>query len=302
VPGAASRPEQPLIPTVRAVPLDDPTAEAAVRGVRGRADHQAARLVPPIAPREAELAGSWRELEQGRLVAADLAARSGEPGRGQGGFADMWWGAHARSRIAKLLASATEVSAMSASTTGQLDRVVAPRWSHSGCGVRYRVVIADTVPSDPKDAGHLRGLVHDGAEVRTAERVPLSVLVVDGTVAVLPVGAAAAGRPTGVAVLRLSSAVRAVVELFGRMWIEATPLGQPPDPDGAGPGLRERELLALLAAGSTDESAAYRLGVSVRTVRRMVSDLMGRLGARSRFEAGARAAERGWVDPPMARH
>src|SRR5690606_39837840 len=58
---------------------------------------------------------------------------------------------------------------------------------------------------------------------------------------------------------------------------------------------RERELLTLLSAGNTDESAAAQLGVSVRTVRRMVADIMDRLGARSRFQAGVKAADRGWL-------
>jgi DNA-binding CsgD family transcriptional regulator len=259
-------------------------------------------LAALIARREAELTSSWRELEQGRLAAADLATHADELCRDhQGGVADMWWGGHARSRIAELLASArNEVIAMSGSAAGQLERAVAPRWA-APASIRYRVVLADTVPSDPLFAGHLRGLARDGAEVRTVGRVPLSVLAVDSAIAVLPVGTAATGRPAGVAVLRLPSAVTAVLELFGRVWVEATPVGEPPDPDRAGPGPRERELLALLMAGSTDESAAYRLGVSVRTVRRMVSVLMERLDARSRFQAGARAAERGWLDPPTAR-
>nr|WP_240522031.1 helix-turn-helix transcriptional regulator [Amycolatopsis vastitatis] len=58
---------------------------------------------------------------------------------------------------------------------------------------------------------------------------------------------------------------------------------------------RERQLLTLLTAGYTDESAAVRLGVSVRTVRRMVAGIMDRLGARSRFQAGVKAADRGWL-------
>jgi DNA-binding NarL/FixJ family response regulator len=58
---------------------------------------------------------------------------------------------------------------------------------------------------------------------------------------------------------------------------------------------RERQLLTLLTAGYTDESAAVRLGISVRTVRRLVSGIMNRLGARSRFQAGVKAADRGWL-------
>jgi DNA-binding CsgD family transcriptional regulator len=58
---------------------------------------------------------------------------------------------------------------------------------------------------------------------------------------------------------------------------------------------RERVLLALLSSGSTDQEVAAELGLSVRTVRRMVSDLMHQLGARSRFAAGVHAIDRGWL-------
>ena len=57
----------------------------------------------------------------------------------------------------------------------------------------------------------------------------------------------------------------------------------------------EDTLLRLLAEGKTDTAVAARLGVSPRTVRRHAAGLMGRLGATSRFEAGARAAQRGWI-------
>jgi adenosylmethionine-8-amino-7-oxononanoate aminotransferase len=51
----------------------------------------------------------------------------------------------------------------------------------------------------------------------------------------------------------------------------------------------------LLDTGLTDEAAARQLGVSVRTVRRQMAALMGKLGASSRFQAGHKAAERGWL-------
>jgi len=79
-------------------------------------------------------------------------------------------------------------------------------------------------------------------------------------------------------------------ELFERLW---RPSGPPCT--GTGPTQRELDLLTLLMNGYTDESAAARLGISERTVRRMVSDLMHRLSARSRFQAGAKAADRGWL-------
>ncbi|MET8624763.1 helix-turn-helix transcriptional regulator, partial [Kitasatospora sp. NPDC004669] len=53
--------------------------------------------------------------------------------------------------------------------------------------------------------------------------------------------------------------------------------------------------LGLLADGHTDDAIAKRLGVSPRTARRIATDLMERLSARSRFQAGALAAKAGWL-------
>lgn len=65
----------------------------------------------------------------------------------------------------------------------------------------------------------------------------------------------------------------------------------------------DRALLAALARGGKDEVVARRLGVSVRTLRRRLFDLMQRLGATSRFQIGAKAAQAGllpydpWKEP-----
>ncbi|MFI9065625.1 response regulator transcription factor [Streptomyces sp. NPDC053429] len=57
----------------------------------------------------------------------------------------------------------------------------------------------------------------------------------------------------------------------------------------------ERELLRLLGSGLTDDTAGQRLGVSSRTVNRLMASIMERLGASSRFEAGIKAAHKGWL-------
>ncbi|MFJ9796588.1 helix-turn-helix domain-containing protein [Streptomyces sp. NPDC101145] len=72
------------------------------------------------------------------------------------------------------------------------------------------------------------------------------------------------------------------------------------DRDGAGHGCggpEQRELLRLLAAGLKDEAIARRLGVHVHTARRRISRLLEALEARTRFQAGAQATARGWLDP-----
>ena len=156
-------------------------------------------------------------------------------------------------------------------------------------GVRYRVLLPESVRRHPAVVLRLGRLVAAGAQIRTVGHVPADVTVIDGEVAML-----ARDRSAGdVAVVRLPGVVDTVVALFERLWPSALPLTCGDDHLGA----RERELLALLSAGCTDETAAAHMGVSVRTVRRMMSAIMLRLGARSRFQAGLRAADRGLLMP-----
>jgi DNA-binding CsgD family transcriptional regulator len=157
-------------------------------------------------------------------------------------------------------------------------------------GVRYRVVVPDRARTTPGLSTQLGSLALAGADVRTMPEVPMDALVIDGTLTVLP-----SDRSGGVAMFRLPSVVTTTIELFERVWPSAVPLIASELPDAAELNLRERELLTLLFGGSTDESAAAQLGISVRTVRRTVADIMNRLGARSRFQAGAKAADRGWL-------
>ncbi|SDD80219.1 helix-turn-helix transcriptional regulator [Actinokineospora iranica] len=165
-------------------------------------------------------------------------------------------------------------------------------------GVRYRLLVPDAARA-ASGLARLRG-AHPlaGADTRTVRHVPTDAIVVDGRVVVLP------SAPGEVAAFRLPGVVTTAVELFERVWRTAVPLStiDPPaldlpaiDLPAAELTVRQRELLTLLTFGATDESAAASLGVSVRTIRRMVADIMHRLGARSRFQAGARAADRGWL-------
>jgi DNA-binding CsgD family transcriptional regulator len=156
-------------------------------------------------------------------------------------------------------------------------------------GVRYRILLPEDVRSNAVLALRLGRLALTGAEVRTVPCVPTDATVVDAALAMLP----GERRPADLAMVRLPSVVSAVVALFEQLWATAAPLTQSEATNGAGLSVRERELLALLSAGCTDESAAARLGISVRTVRRMMAAIMTRLGARSRFQAGLKAADRG---------
>ena len=84
--------------------------------------------------------------------------------------------------------------------------------------------------------------------------------------------------------------------------------GEQPAAAGAGrasaaavPGLveqltaRELEILALLAAGTPNPRIAAQLVVSLDTVKKHVSHVLGKLGAANRTEAVARARQLGLI-------
>jgi DNA-binding NarL/FixJ family response regulator len=77
------------------------------------------------------------------------------------------------------------------------------------------------------------------------------------------------------------------------MWDKATPVAEL-DRGAARPDLR-RLLLLQLADGAKDEQIARTLGLSLRTVRRRIADLLIELGVDSRFQAGVEAVRRGWL-------
>jgi DNA-binding NarL/FixJ family response regulator len=191
-----------------------------------------------------------------------------------------------------LAAAKSEVLVMSTQTVAATNPIGAVRRiNHVNLrrGVRYRVLVPDHARTAPVLATQLAGQSLAGAATRTVAEVPTDALIIDRSLVVHP------GGGIGVAVFRLPSVVTTTLELFERLWSTAAPLTPCDLPDTSELPAREEELLSLLASGFTDAAAADRLGISVRTVRRMVSDIMNRLGARSRFMAGVKAADRGWL-------
>jgi len=71
-----------------------------------------------------------------------------------------------------------------------------------------------------------------------------------------------------------------------------------PQTDGASPSLtpREREVLDLMARGSTNREIAAALHLSPHTIHEHTSSLYRKLGARNRAEAVQRAARLGLID------
>lgn len=160
-------------------------------------------------------------------------------------------------------------------------------------GVRVRTIYLDSLRNDQPTLEYAAWLNDLGSEVRTAPTLPLRLLIIDRRIAVVPANT----DDTRAAAVVLSSdgVVAGLAALFQSVWKLATPLGSSRRRDDEGLSSQDRHVLKLLGAGLTDEMIARRMGVSVRTARRFASDLLTRLNARSRFQAGAKAAARNWL-------
>jgi DNA-binding CsgD family transcriptional regulator len=161
-------------------------------------------------------------------------------------------------------------------------------------GVKFRSLYVEAIRDSAPLAAYARALQQAGAEVRINPTLPHRIFVSDRRVAVVPLDPVVRSR--GVAIVKAAGVIALLEDLFEAIWLHAAPLdaGKAVDAE-TGLSDTERTLLTMLAGGSTDEAAAEELGVSLRTVRRIMADLMQRLDAGSRFEAGIKAAKRGWL-------
>jgi len=177
---------------------------------------------------------------------------------------------------------------------------VTPRAAHHlyqrvlATGAQLRILYPARARSSRGVCDHARWAVARGAAVRTAAVPPPNMLIFDRRLVLLPTNQG--DRSKGSALIGDDSVVSALRLSFDQAWSTAEPLGESADRDRP-PELTdtERLLLQLLATGSTDERAGKQLGMSLRSVRRMTARLMERLDAVSRFEAGCKAARRGWL-------
>ncbi|MEU9181890.1 helix-turn-helix transcriptional regulator [Streptomyces sp. NPDC048550] len=163
-----------------------------------------------------------------------------------------------------------------------------------GRGVSILTLYQDSARNDPATYAYARWMTDQGGMVRTCPVLPPRLLVFDREVAIVPLDPS--NSRLGALCTREPGIVASLVALFEQTWHTAVPLGTA-QPQGTHTGLTpgEQELLRLLAAGMTDDNAGKRLGISVRTVRRQMAALMERLNASSRFEAGLKAAQNGWL-------
>jgi DNA-binding CsgD family transcriptional regulator len=196
------------------------------------------------------------------------------------------------------------VRSLSANSTGDLLWLWPDQWTESWsedvdawirdvtrAGRRSRAIYPARALQETPDV--IRARAEAGEHVRILAEVPFRLVVMGRSVA-------ATAQSDDVAedrrlVIRQPALVQALRLLFEGLWDKAMAVpgldGQRYDRGTRG----QRLLLNQLAGGAKDEQIARALGISLRTVRRRVADLLDDLGAQSRFQAGVEAVRRGWI-------
>ncbi|MFJ1639592.1 MULTISPECIES: hypothetical protein [unclassified Streptomyces] len=166
-----------------------------------------------------------------------------------------------------------------------------------GRGVRMRTLYQHSARTSLATQGYVERLTAAGAEYRTSAELPDRAVVFDRSVAFLP-RRANGGSGEGAVLVRDPDVVAYLCRSFEQHWSGATPFRGTSEAAyrEVGDSMR-RALVGLLAEGAKDEVIARRMGMSLRTCRRHIAELLEELGAGSRFQGGVLAERAGLAAP-----
>jgi predicted transcriptional regulator/DNA-binding CsgD family transcriptional regulator len=160
--------------------------------------------------------------------------------------------------------------------------------------VSYRVIYDQESVAIPGRLANIWEGIRNGERARVAASLPVKLVLCDDTMAIV---CSPADYQNGIAYLIYPSSLLDMASgLFEAIWDRAVPLNSTEsrgDPVALEP--RDQELLSLLASGATDAVIARTFGWSMRTVQRHIHELMEQVGARTRFQVGMEAVNRGWL-------
>ncbi|MFE1832011.1 hypothetical protein, partial [Streptomyces yangpuensis] len=177
---------------------------------------------------------------------------------------------------------------------GYLERALPRDLEMLGRGVRLHTLYQHTARYSPGTQEYVSAVSAAGAEVRTLGELFGKMLVFDRATAFLPVW----DNPDAAVVLREPSAVAFLCSVFANAWSLAEPFSASYTATTA--TQLQDTIAGRLAGGAKDELIARRLGMSLRTCRRHIAELMDELGAESRFQAGYLLALRSASTAPPA--
>jgi DNA-binding SARP family transcriptional activator len=168
-------------------------------------------------------------------------------------------------------------------------RVRGPECLHAALdrGVAVRQITSNGGLSADGDVGCIQR--DRGGHAWSVPEIPFKMLVLDRRVAVLAANMSVLTH--GALIVRDQHVVSRLVASHHALRMTAQPMSI----DDAEPPSYLVPVLHQLIRGTSDYVAAAELGMSPRSYRRKVSELLTLLGIDTRFQAGAEAARRGWT-------
>ncbi|MFI6447721.1 LuxR C-terminal-related transcriptional regulator [Kitasatospora sp. NPDC050543] len=164
-------------------------------------------------------------------------------------------------------------------------------------GVGMRTIHLASTARLPHGLALLEEMQNTGIRVRLAPTIPFRLIVIDDVMALTP-AFGAEPHPTAL-VTRGPVITRLLRRVFEHCWQSAVELGTdaptPQEPAQIPLSAQQSGILRLMNAGMKDEAIARELGVSIRTMRRLMYDLMEKLGTENRFQVGVRASQLGYL-------
>ncbi|MGW2619511.1 LuxR C-terminal-related transcriptional regulator [Streptomyces sp. NPDC001500] len=151
-----------------------------------------------------------------------------------------------------------------------------------GRGVRMRVLYQHAARFDTPTREYAGKLIDSGAEVRTAGALFGKIFIFDRTAAYIPAG----GEGGGAVVVQEPSIIEFLYSCFEQVWGTAKEFDTRRAEIDVISGDMKKEIVKMLISGAKDEAIARRLGVSVRTCRKHIGQVMQMFGATSRFQFG----------------
>jgi transposase-like protein len=148
-------------------------------------------------------------------------------------------------------------------------------------GVRMRTLYQHTSRRHAPTQEYVRRITGAGAEVRTLTALFGRMIAFDREVVIIPHHEAY----DGAVIVRDPSTVAYLCAVFDHSWTLADPYAPSCAGDSSLGEIKEA-IVRLLAEGMKDEMIARRLGMSLRTCRKHIAEIMDALGAASRFQAG----------------
>ncbi|WP_158839431.1 hypothetical protein [Saccharothrix deserti] len=159
-------------------------------------------------------------------------------------------------------------------------------------GVRLCVLHQHAARYHPAVQDHAAAITGAGGQVRTIEKLWNDICVVDQEMVFV-------FDHSGVVSVSQPAVATSVAALFEQLWSQAKPFQGKSVSRSEGMQLSEdvqRAIIYFLAEGLRDESIARRIGVSVRTCRRHIAEVLEQVGAETRFQAGYLTAKLGMLE------